>query len=367
MGRAETKVLFIDKAEETNKLMQKGSVAICLKATSDKVYTFRNYEEAKKTLKKDAVTLSADGEKALEMVFRGAINRPFRVYVGFSKGDESFETDIQKFEGVQFDWFCAPEFEKKATAIAEWIKKLNEERNLEVKAVVSNSKADSEYVVNFTTKKIVMKELGNKNFVEVTPSLFTSRVASALCGTPLTRAITNLELLDVASVERISNEEYDSRIDAGELLLYNDWDKVRFARGVNSLTTLTKGDIPKKEERKKILIISKMHLWKREVKALANEKYLGNKQNGINEKMGLVTAIKEYCTSLASKGIILESFNVDLDMVAQESYLTNEKNIDTTEMTEKEIRDAKTDSYVFIKADLLFTDAMEDITITVCC
>src|SRR5699024_3338917 len=111
--------------------------------------------------------------------------------------------------------------------------------------------------VNFTTNDIVMKKLSSKSNVKIDSAIGVARVTSALCGTPLTRAITNLQLDDILSVERLSNEEYDTKIDGGELVLFNDWDKVRFGRGVNSLTTLA----DKNAERKKILIISKMHLW----------------------------------------------------------------------------------------------------------
>ncbi|MBC2576577.1 phage tail sheath subtilisin-like domain-containing protein [Peptostreptococcus canis] len=366
MGLQSTKIDFVARAEETVRLLQRGTVAILLKANSQNVYSFKNLSEAKAKLKEDSIKLSAEGDKALEMVFRGAINRPYKINIAFCNDIETINSSLQIFEGIKFDWFCAPEFEAKNTEIVNWIKILNEERNMEVKAVISNTKADSEFVVNFTSKKIILNNLGGKNNVEVTPALFTSRVASALAGTPLTRAITNLQLDDVASVERLTNNEYDTKINAGELVLYNDWDKVRFGRGVTSITTMN----GKSEERKKILIISKMHMWKREVKELINNKYLGAVQNGINEKMLLITSIKQYNAELVKKGVILGSTNendVDIDITAQEKYLKVDKNIDTSNWTEKEIRDAKTGSYVFIKANLEFTDAMEDIQVTVSC
>lgn len=366
MGLQSTKIDFVARTEETVRLLQRGSVAILLKAASTNVYSFKNYDEAKEKLKADKVNLSADGEEALELVFRGAVNMPYRVHIAFVNDTEAIATGLEVFEGIKFDWFCAPEFEAKGVEIGEWIKSLNEKRNMEVKAVLSNTKADCEYVVNFTSKKVVVASLGNKQNIEVTPAIMTARVASALAGTPLTRSITNLHLADIVSVERLTNEQYDTKIDQGELVLFNDWDKVRFGRGVTSLTTL--GD--KSVERKKILIVSKMHMWKREVKELSNEKYLGAMQNGINEKMLLVTSIKQYNAELVKKGVILASTNendVDIDIVAQEKYLKLEKNIDTSGMTEKEIRDAKTGSHVFIKAELMFTDAMEDIHITAVC
>ncbi|SFE87871.1 phage tail sheath subtilisin-like domain-containing protein [Peptostreptococcus sp. D1] len=366
MGLPITKIDFVAKAEDTSRLLQRGVVAMLLKANSTNVYTFKSYEEAKSKLATDKISLQADGEKALEMIFRGATNRPYRVHIAFCNVEEKIVESLQVFEGIKFDWICCPEFSAKNAEISKWVKDLNNDRNLEVKAVLSGEGFDSEYIVNFVGNKIVMDKLGNKSNVEVSAALFTARVASALCGTPLTRAITNLELQDVASVERLTNAKYDELIEAGKLVIYNDWDKVRFGRGVNSLTNLN----GKTEDRKKILIIAKMHMWKREIKELINEKYLGAMQNGINEKMLLITSIKQYNAELVKMGVILASTSesdVDIDVVAQENYLKTIKNIDTSNMSEKDIRHANTGSNVFLKADLSFTDAMEDIQVTVSC
>lgn len=340
MGLQSTKIDFVARAEETVRLLQRGSVAILLKASSDNIYSFKNYDEAKERLKLDSITLSEEGDKALELVFRGSINMPYRVHVAFLSDPESIANKLEVFEGIKFDWFCAPEFEDKGSNIGTWIRNLNEKRNMEVKAVVSNTKSDCEYVVNFTTKNVVVDSLGNKKNIEVSTSIMTARVASALAGLPLTRAITNLYLSDIVKVERLTNEQYDTKVDQGELVLFNDWDKVRFGRGVTSITTL--GD--KSAERKKIMIVSKMHMWKREVKELVNEKYLGAMQNGINEKMLLVTSIKQYNSELVKKGVILASTNendVDIDIIAQEKYLKLEKNIDTSEIERKRYKKCK--------------------------
>lgn len=367
LGMMNTIIDFETKAEEANKLSQRGSLALLLKVKSDKKYTFKTYEEAVKQLATDRVTLSDDGKKALELAFKGGYNRPYRVYVAFDDANtDTLTTSIQAFESVRFDWFCAPEHEAKHTELANWIKDLNKKRNLEVKAVLVGDGFDCREVVAFDTDDIVCKELGGKKDVAVSKALFTSAIASVLCGTPLTRAISNIELPYVRKVRRLTNSEYDNKIGSGKLVLYNDWDVVRVGRGVNSLQTLEDGE---SEELKKILIISKMHLWKREIKDIITENYLGKMQNGIDEKMMLVSSIKMYNKALAKKGMIInkDGGHVDIDVNAQNWWLRNEKGYDTSDWTEKQIREAKTGSNVFIEARFEFTDAMEDIKISVQC
>lgn len=51
MGLQSTKIDFVARTEETVRLLQRGSVAILLKAASTNVYSFKNYDEAKEKLK----------------------------------------------------------------------------------------------------------------------------------------------------------------------------------------------------------------------------------------------------------------------------------------------------------------------------
>ena len=55
MGLQSTKIDFVARAEETVRLLQRGSVAILLKAASNNVYSFKNYEEAKEKPEDEAV------------------------------------------------------------------------------------------------------------------------------------------------------------------------------------------------------------------------------------------------------------------------------------------------------------------------
>jgi hypothetical protein len=79
----------------------------------------------------------------------------------------------------------------------------------------------------------------------------------------------------------------------------------------------------------------------------------------------LITAIKGYFTQLEQEGILQAgSSSVDIDLAAQEAYLQS-IGIDTSTMTEKEIREANTGDKVFLTASIKILDAIEDIDLAI--
>lgn len=67
-------------------------------------------------------------------------------------------------------------------------------------------------------------------------------------GTPMTISCTYAPLPEVSDVGRLTREAMDAAVDAGKFILFHDGEKVKVARGVNSLQTTTqdKGDAWKK-------------------------------------------------------------------------------------------------------------------------
>ena len=151
-----------------------------------------------------------------------------------------------------------------------------------VKAVLPNCDADHEGIINFTTNDI---KVGSKTY---TAAEYCSRIAGLAAGCPLTMSLTYQVLPEVDDVPHLTTEQFDQAIDGGELVLMHDGEKVKIARGVNSLVTVAGN---KGEEWKKILIIDKMDLWKSDVKGTIADSYLGKYPNTYDNKMLLVSAI----------------------------------------------------------------------------
>ena len=203
------------------------------------------------------------------------------------------------------------------TAIKALIKKMNDVVKYKCDAILANDKADSEAIINYTAKNIVV------NGEEVTTANHTARVAGLIEGTPLHQSVTFATLSDVDSIENLTKEEADSRIDNGELILVREMGKVRVARGVNALTTLTdtKGNAFQKIKLRKTL-----NLIHNDLRRVIVEKYIGKVPNNYDNKCILITEIKNYLDELATEQLIEKVNTVGIDLIAQKKWLKDNTN-----------------------------------------
>lgn len=326
---------------------QRGIVALILKDTTKASLTIFNEGDIPSNLTEANQGLIKD-------VLKGSPNK-IELYVLGS--DSEISEALTYFEGVEFNLMCMPSAESgDITAIKAFIKKMNDVVKYKCDAIVANDKADSEAIINYTAKNIVV---GGES---VTTANHTARIAGLIEGTPLHQSITFATLSDVDSIENLTKEQADSRIDAGELILVREMGKVRVARGVNSLTTLTdtKGNAFQKIKLRKTL-----NLIHNDLRRVIVEKYIGKVPNNYDNKCILITEIKNYLDELSSEQLIEKVNTVGIDLSAQKKWLKDNTNLDVNVMSEQEIKEANTQSNVFIAISLKIVDAMEDILVSV--
>lgn len=326
---------------------QRGIVALILKDTTKASLTVFDEGDIPSDLTEENQALIKD-------VLKGSPNK-IELFV-LSTGTNISEA-LTYFEGVEFNLMCMPSAETSdVTAIKSFIKKMNEVVKYKCDAILANEKADSEAIINYTAKNIVV---GGES---VTTANHTARIAGLIEGTPLHQSITFATLSDVDSIENLTKEQADTRIDNGELILVREMGKVRVARGVNSLTTLTdiKGNAFQKIKLRKIL-----NLIHNDLRRVIVEKYIGKVPNNYDNKCVLITEIKNYLDELATEQLIEKVNTVGIDLIAQKKWLKDNTNLDVNVMSEQEIKEANTQSNVFIAISLKVVDAMEDIVIAV--
>lgn len=326
---------------------QRGIVALILKDTAKTSLTVFDEGDIPSSLTKENQNLIKD-------VLKGSPNK-IELYVLGTEGQIS--EALTYFEGVEFNLMCMPSAQTSdVTAIKTFIKKMNDIVKYKCDAILANDKADSEAIINYTAKNIVV---GGKS---VTTANHTARIAGLIEGTQLHQSITFATLSDVDSIENLTKEQADTRINNGELILVREMGKVRVARGVNSLTTLTdtKGNAFQKIKLRKTL-----NLIHNDLRRVIVEKYIGKVPNNYDNKCVLITEIKNYLDELATEQLIEKVNTVGIDLIAQKKWLKDNTNLDVNAMTEQEIKEANTQSNVFIAISLKVVDAMEDILVSV--
>lgn len=287
--------------------------------------------------------------------------------------DEAYTNAMKAWENIKFDYLAIPTVstDGKATEVASWIKSMRTKKHPKlVKAVLPNTDADFEGVINFATERCDYAETvtdkdGNTSRVitEYTCEQYCGRIAGLLAGTPLNISATYAPLPELDDCSRVEDE--DEAINKGKLVLIWDGDKVKVSRAVNSFVTTVEG---KGDSYKKIKLLDIMDMMATDIKMTAQDNYLGKYANTYDNKRILISAIREYMESLKRDNLIDSNYSIDFDIERLRSY-----HVSTGKYTKEEIaamddltvKKLNTGSKVFLKAECYVLDAMEDIELPI--
>lgn len=354
MGLPNINIEFKSQAISAIKRSAKGIVAIILRdatAAVQGVHVLTNSTQI-------PAELGAVNKAYIAQAFIGYINPPRKVIVYVVGAEAADLSEALNYLATQtFDYLAGPPDcdATEATEIASWIASQRAD-DFTPKAVLPGKAADNEAIENFTTDEI---KVGATQYATAG---YCARIAGLIAGTPMTISCTYAPLPEVTDVKRLTKAEMDASIEAGEFIIFHDGEKVKVGRGVNSLQTTTQD---KGETFKKIKIVEAVDMIKNDIKMTAQDSYIGKYANDYDNKCLLISAISGYFTQLELDGILQAgSSSVGIDLAAQEAYLQS-VGVDTSKMTEQEIKEANTADKVFLRASIKILDAIEDIDLAV--
>ena len=269
---------------------------------------------------------------------------------------DTVEAGIVEVEKHPFDYLVAPHDIVDTAPVVAFIKDMRQKKKIMVKGVLPHSAIDDEGIINFTTDNIKVK--GEDGLYKA--SEYCTRIAGLIVTTPLTQSVTYKALSEVEDVPKYTKEALDNKINKGELLIFHDGQKVKVGRGVNSLTTYT---TEKGEDYKWIKIVATTDMIYEDVKRTFEDNYVGRVPNNFDNKNILATAIGEYLEELSHKGILDKGISVAIDVVAQGEYL-KKGGTDITMMSDLEIKEGNTDTFVFLTGKYRILNAVEDIVVS---
>ena len=322
----------------------------------------------------------------VKLAMIGYTNAPKKVLV-YSMGiaddaeeaavESGYKKAMEAAETIKFDYLAIPtvETDGKAQDVATWVKTMRTVKKKKIKAVLPNTAADNEGVINFTTEKSIKTEnvTGKNGAREIVDTQYTAeqycaRIAGLIAGTPMTIACTYAPLPELSDCTRLN--DLDTPVDKGEFIIFYDGEKVKIVRGVNSFITTVDG---KGDSFKKIKIVEAMDMINDDITKTAQDSYLGKYANTYSNKCLLISAISAYFAQLKKDGII-SSYSVNLDAEAIRNYLKGKglkatlddgtvKEVD--ECSDEEIVTADTGANVFLTGTVKILDAIEDITMPI--
>lgn len=367
MGLPEFILNFNEKAKTATKRAERGIVAVILADstktdTGDAKYSAYNY-----TSENDIVSShwTAENLGYLKQIF---LRSPKRVLVQRITppeigSDATYKTALEILKHKMWNYLVIPGINIEASDsenissvkdVCNWIKTMRSDKK-RFKAVLpctaAGVAADYEGIIDFATENITV---GAKTY---TAAQYCPRIAGILATVPLSESGTYEILSEISSITESSTPDND--IDSGKLILINDGEEFKIGRAVNSLTTIT--GTGKTEDWKKIKIVDAMDFIFDDIKTVFETNYMGT-ANSYDNKQLFVAAVNDYLEDLASQEILDPEGNntVAVDIEKQREWLTTQgKN--TVDMTDDEIKKAKTGSYIFVSGTLSFLDAIEDL------
>ncbi|MGE7838009.1 phage tail sheath C-terminal domain-containing protein [Viridibacillus arvi] len=346
MGLPEINIEFVGKAVTAVKRSELGIVALILKddiGTFDTVI-YKSVEEVK------TADWSPDNLDYIQKTFLGTPSKIIIERLATTASD--YNDALKRLNNKRFNYLAIPKIEAKDTSIIfSWIKSKYDNGKKTFKAVLPNSVADHESIINFTTTGI---KVGEK---EYTTAEYTSRIAGIIAGLPFTRSATYYELPEVDSITEI--EDPNKAVDDGELILINDGENIKIGRGVNSLTTTT---IQKTEDFKSIRVMEVQDLIKDDIRTTFDKQYVGKVNNIYDNQVLFITSINSYFKGLADDEILdpntenKASINANVQRLAWEGI-----GVDTSTWDDQEVKETSFKKNVFLGGKIKIVDAMEDL------
>lgn len=343
---------------------KRGVAALLLQDTKCKgrytIYTAGDIPEEIDEINKEQILMCLKGyqltPRYIEVIVEQIEDEKAKKFVTTSEG-------FKLLESIRFDFLAVPfASDKEQEEVATWVKTLNDNIEKRCKFVGANTPEDHEKVINFTTAWVKTKHK------EFKTNEYVSRICGLLAGTPQQISATFAPLPELIDCEYFGRNEIEEKIGKGELILFNDGEKIKVARGITSFTTTTqiKGD-----KFRKIKIVDIMDAMADDIQIAAQDSYIGKYDNSYDNKCLLMSAVEGYMEVLENDGLLAKKMSkVEIDMDAQRAFLksTGFKMPDgrnVNDMEENEIREADTGDKVFLKAYCKILDAIEEIELPV--
>lgn len=356
MGIPECIIEFKKRAKDFRFRSEQNVVALVLKDTTSAVkgksLSYSDFREVKES------DFTADNYDFIRLAFLG---EPMKVIVEViddfeeAPGGRNLDAVLKQLELRKFNYLAIPELPKaKTTVVESWITEVRKKYK-PFKAVLSGTTAKNEKgLINFVTEKIQVKD---KTY---TALQYTARIAGVLAGIPSTQSGTYAVLDEVNDIELTEDES--AAVDEGKLILTNDGEKVKIVRAVTALTQVENNDI---DSFKKIKIVDTADRIMADIKETWDNNFVGKVMNIYPNKLHFLNAVKGYYNFLQKEGVLDPNAEAssDIDIEEQIKYLKKVQ-VDVSKLTEQEVKEYNTSTFLFSKSNITIADAMEDLTFT---
>lgn len=300
--------------------------------------------------------------QALTFAFYG---RPQAVIAACLAAGSTLADGYALLEAQRFDTCAVAGLEKAdVAAFIVWAKAAYDDLHKRALFVAAEATApDHPAIVNVVTDAVMVNDVA----LTLPSHEITPLIAGLIAGQQLWESVTYAPIPIIQDCEHLTRDAADTAVGAGKLILYHDGLKVKIARGVTSLTTVTPtAGATYGPEWRKIKVVRILNRIQEDVRVAIEDAYIGKMPNDVVHKQLLIAAVLDYLRALEAAGVLRAGTStLDIDLEKTRVYLKTIMATPLVEaMDEGQIREADTDDKLYLVGTVRPVDAIEDVEIT---
>lgn len=348
---------FIERSE-------RGIAILIIKDNTDRSFSYKKYT--------DVDDLNADEEKYTEENFQylndimglgvaelGVI----RIDIQSSDPEEiTAQTmdDALKIVGQKYKtgWIGTVGETADYEAINTWVK-AKAKNNLTFRTICTGvDSPNHQYIVNVDGGNVIFADdRGQKELKHYIPSLIG---IASVCN--ISRGMTYYVCSNLKEVEEVENVE--TALNAGKMVLINDYGVVRIGLGINSLTMFDNEETF--EDMRYIDIIEAMTMIQDDIREVYKTKYVGACKNRLDNQMIFISAVNTYLDSLEELEVLDNAYDnvVDVNVKAQRKAWET-VNAEAKTWDDTKVKNMAFKREVFLLGDIKILGAMENLALEI--
>lgn len=347
-------IIFKQLASTLIARSQRGIAVLIVRDDTDNTFATRTYRSQRDLLEDRERYTAANYQQLVDaMSFT-----PYKLIAVRIGADGAMADALKVVEKtVKTGWVSIVGEAADETALIQWVKDWRTKGRTYKGLIAGTATPNDKYVVHFGNAKVTFADdRGEQEGVQYLPSLL-----GILAACNIERGVTNFVCENLLSA--LEPDDVDAALNAGKLVLMNDFDDVRIPLGINSMTTATGSDT---EDMKYIDIVEAMDLIEDDIRETFKKTYQGAYKNSLDNQMLFISAVNTYFDALELQEVLDPDYNnrSDIDVSAQRAAWAQEKP-EADFWEDAQVRNTPYKRSVFLAGDVKILGAMENLKFTI--
>jgi len=343
-------IIFKKLASNFIERSERGIAILIVKDDTNITFTTKTYKKTSE-LEADIALYTATNYQYIADTLSFAANKVVVVRIATTETMTDALTIIEST--VKTGWITTVGEAADYTTIINWVKAKELAGETYQTVVYNATTPDNKHVINFANTSVVF----NDTRATQTGDKYLPSLIGILAACNVDRGSTYFVCNNLLAVTEVADNNV--ALNAGQLILINDFDNVKIGLGINSLTTFTATNV---EDMRYIDTVEAMDLMVDDIKNTWSNDFVGKYKNNYNNQILFISAINTYFKALTDAEILDNGYKnyADVDVVTQKAaWVLIKPEAETWD--DATVRNNTYKRIVFLGGDVKILGAMENL------